>query len=209
MKNKLIKVFSIKIFPMLLIIIFVTIIALLLISCQKKKSELPKPAALSAEEAQNFISIKSPERVTHNTFTMVKPQQWSEVQYASNILVYLPPGSNINDSMAEKYSMMVVFLPENNTLSLRELTDEDLAKTKEIMPALDIIGDYENARFGQLDGLRIRFSIRVQNKTLESTQLRTMQGNRFYAFSQQCLQGECKYTDIFNEMAASFEWKNP
>ena len=200
MKNKLIKVFS-----MLLIII----IALLLISCQKKKAELPKPAALSAEEAQDFIAIKNPERVTHNTFSIVKPNGWREVQYASNILVYLPPESDINNSFAEKYSMAVGFLPENNTNSLRELTDKDIAKMKETMPALDVLGDYENARLGQLDGLRIRFSIRVQNKTIESTQLRTMQGNRFYAFSQQCLESECKYTDIFNEMAKSFEWKNP
>jgi len=182
----------------------IIILVFLLVACQKK-AELQG----QADDFKHYVAITNPERTQHNTFSIVKPKEWKEVQYANNIIAYLPPESEINDSSAEKYSMMVGFLPENNTDSLRELTDKDIAKMKETMPTLDVLGDYEDSRFGQLDGIRIRFSIRFQNKTIESTQLRTIQGNRIYAFSQQCLEGECKYTDVFNEMAGSFEWKNP
>jgi hypothetical protein len=189
------------------ILVAVLIISVLIIGCQPKS---PPTGANTNEllNSQAFVAIQNPERVTHNTFSMVKPKEWKEVQYASSVLVYLPPESDIKDQFAEKYSMAVGFLPENNTDSLKELTDKDMIKMKELMPALEI-GNYEDARVGQLDGLRIKFLIRVQNRTIESTQLRTMQGRVLYAFSQQCLEGECKYTDTFYEMAESFEWKNP
>ncbi|MFH0870152.1 MAG: hypothetical protein V1866_03790 [archaeon] len=180
------------------------LIVFLLVACQPKAEQQSQ-----ADDLKGFTAIANPERVTHNTFSMVKPREWKEVQYTNNILIYLPPESGINDSSAEKYSMIVGFLPENNTLSLKELTDMDMAKSKETLPALEIIGDYEPVGVGQLDGLKLRFRIKVQDKTIESTQLRTMQGNRIYAFSQQCLEGGCKYTDIFNEMIGSFEWRNP
>jgi hypothetical protein len=66
-----------------------------------------------------------------------------------------------------------------------------------------------NSRLGQLDAIKLVFTVQVLNQTLEVTQLRTEHGGVAYGLSQQCLLGTCKYTDVFNEMAGSFEWKNP
>jgi hypothetical protein len=189
-----------------LLLAVVLVLVIMAVGCQKKS--LAPPKELSQAEAQKFVFIKNPELVTHNTFTIVKPKAWQEVQHSSNTLVYLPIDSSINDSFSEKISMIVGFVPENETRSLEELTQIDLANSKEMMPALEVISQ-EDHRMGQLDGIRVVFTMRIQNRTIEITQLRTRQGRVVYAFSQQCEQDNCKYTDLFYEMAGSFEWKNP
>jgi hypothetical protein len=205
MKNKLTKALSV-----LLIMLLIIIIALLLISCQKKKAELPKPMALSAEEAQNFIAIKNPERVQYNTFSMVKPGEWKDFnpEEYKNIVVFLPPESNISEPFDEKISLMLGILPENETRSLREITDIDLEMAKKGSPPVDTVS-VNDARVGQLDGLKVILTTRVENQTIEMLQFRAMAGKRVYAITHQCLQGACKYDDVFNEMVQSFEWKNP
>jgi hypothetical protein len=186
--------------------VLVLVIMALGVGCQKKNSSLPPPQELSQAEAQKYVYIKNPELVTHNTFTMVKPKDWQEIPYSSNTLVYLPPDGSINDSFSEKISMIVGFLLENETRSFEELTQQEIAKSKEAMPSMEVIGQ-EAYRLGQIDGIRLVFTLRVENRAIEITQLRASQGRVLYAFSQQC--EKCEYTDIFYEMAGSFEWKNP
>jgi len=189
--------------------LFFIIVIFFLMGCQKKiVSGQKTPVELNPEEAQKFVAINNPERVTHNTFSMVKPKEWKEVLYASNTLIYLPPESSINDSFSEKISMIVGFVPENETRSLKEITEESFAKSKEIMPSIELVSE-DDYRLGQIDGIRLVFTARIQNRTLEITQIRARQGRVVYAFSTQCEQGMCQHTDIFYEMAGSFEWKNP
>ena len=123
-------------------------------------------------------------------------------------MVYLAPDSDINDSFSEKLSMIVGFLLENETRSFEELTQAEIANSKEIMPSMEVVSQ-EEYRLGQIDGIRLVLTLRMENRIIEITQIRASQGRVLYAFSQQCEQGKCKYADIFYEMAASFEWRNP
>jgi hypothetical protein len=198
---------------MMLLFCVVAMMVFLISGCQKKSLSPLLPENEAKEPGQNeqgysFVAIQNPEQVTHNTFSIFKPKEWQEIQYSSNTLVYLASGSSINDSFSEKISMIVGFLPENETRTLEELTQLELAKSKELMPDMQIISQ-EPCHLGQLDGIRLLFTTRIQDRIIEVTQLRAGQGNRVYAFSNQCEKGNCQYKGIFYDMATSFEWKNP
>ncbi len=189
-----------------IILILIITATLLLAGCGSEKAPLDEK---KASDFFKFTAIKDPVKVTHNTYSLVMPRDWKEVVHADNIILYLPPKSSVDDPFSEKFGIIVAFMPENNTFSLRELTEMAVEESIKTAQGLEFSGEYYDTRLGQIDALKIKFIIRVQNKDLEATQIRAMNGNVFYAFTQQCLEDECEYTDIFNEMAESFEWRNP
>jgi hypothetical protein len=195
-------------------VLSVLFIALFVTGCQKApisstdNASLPVGVQPATLNGQTFVYITDPVRVEHNTFSIVMPKSWTENTYKSS-LVYMAPGTIFNNTFSEKVSMMVGAFPENNTRSLKEITEDAINASKKSSPDLQIIEWDDNARLGQIDAIKVVFSTRIQNRTLILTQLRAMQGNRMYAFSIQCEQEKCEHSDIFNEMAESFQWKNP
>ena len=157
--------------------------------------------------AQTFVYITNPQRVEHKTFSIVKPKDWKETEYNS-ALIYLPPNGNLNDAFSEKFSMMGGFIPENETRSFKEITLSEIENSKSAMPNLQVIEFNETARLGRIDAIKVVLNTKIQNRTLVITQLRALQGNKAYAFSMQC-EERCADSNIFYEMAQSFEWKNP
>lgn len=180
------------------------IIALVLSGCSSEKAPLDEK---KASELFKFSAINDPVKISYKTFSMIKPREWKEVVREDNVIIYLPPKSDEKDPFSEKFGIIVSFLPENNTASLREITENDVEESIKASPGIEFSGEYNDAKLSQLDGLKIKFVNVVEGRELESTQIRAMNGNVFYAFTQQCLKDECEYTDIFNEMAESFEWK--
>jgi hypothetical protein len=158
---------------------------------------------------KKFFAIADPVMMEYNSFKIVKPREWKEVVNPNNIIIYLPKGSSIDDPLSEKFGIMVAFLPENNTLSLKDLTRMDIEESIKASGNIEFSGKYDDARLGEIDGLRIVFITRIKNKDVEATQVRAIHGNIFYAFTHQCLKGECKHSKVFEEMIQSFEWKNP
>jgi len=188
------------------ILLVLLIISMLLAGCSSEKAPLDER---KASELFKFVAIDDPVKISYKTFSMIKPRDWKEVVRENNVIIYLPPKSDEKDPFSEKFGIIVSFLPENNTASLREITENDVEESIKASPGVEFSGKYYDARLGQLDGLKIEFVNRVEDRELESTQIRALHGNVFYAFTQQCLKGKCKYTDVFEEMIASFEWKNP
>jgi hypothetical protein len=211
--NKIKKVIFSFVFCFVIIFAFSVFIA----GCQKKipagnneNNLAPLNNAGTGREKSNFtfVYITNPERVEHRTYAMYMPGDWKETEYNGG-LVYIPPGGEFLNPFSEKFAFNVVFLAENETRSLKQLTDLDIEKSKAMFPDLKVIQEDETARLGQLDAIKVVFTGTVQNKTLQITQFRTMHGPVFYAFTQQGEYGQIKYSDIFNEMAQTFEWKNP
>jgi hypothetical protein len=200
-----------KKFIFVFVILFV---ALLFVSgCQKKErldAEENSPAGQNQAQAENFtfIYIINPERVEHNTFSIVKPGDWKETGI-NNSVIYIPPGGKISDPFSEKMAMTVVFLSENETRSVSQLSALDIEKSREMFPDFQIVQQEANARLGQIDAIRLVFTGTVQNRTLQIAQIRAIQGNRFYAFTLQCEYEKCNQTNVFMEMARTFQWKNP
>jgi hypothetical protein len=154
---------------------------------------------------QTFTAIKNPEKMFHNTLNIVKPREWAEMPYGTT-LIYLPPGSEAMDPTAEKISASVRFLPENNTLDLREIMAVDIENGRKIMTNLSV-SELVPASLGKMGGYMVRGNFSVQSQSLEFTQIKMFYppSNRVYVVEIVCKLGECKYKDIFGEMAASFD----
>lgn len=193
----------------LIIIIFLALA--FMTGCQKNAPVVNNTENLVRDVARQemvFTYITNPERVEHRTFSIVMPADWKEVEY-NGVLVYMPQDGELADPLSEKISMVVGFLAENETRTLKQITESEINKSMTVFPSLQIMSWDDNSRIGQLDATKLLLSMRIQDKTLITTQLRVLHGSTVYAFSIQCEQDKCKYLDIFNEMASSFEWKNP
>ena len=88
----------------------------LISGCQKKApindlTASPKNSSTTME-GMTFLYITNPERVEHNTYSIVKSGDWTEKVH-NNSIVYLPPDGKPNDNFSEKIIMTVAFLPEN------------------------------------------------------------------------------------------------
>lgn len=189
--------------------VFAALIAMFLILTGCSEKESPRMGELSSSESAKFSSISDPVRSVHDHFSIIMPKSWDELVMENNIVLYLPPGSSEEDPFSEKIALMLDFLPENITVSLREMTENDIEESVKASPSLEFSGNYYSALLGQIDGLEIEFTNLLDGQYLESKQIRALEGNVFYAFTHQCVKGKCKHSSIFREMASSFEWKKP
>jgi hypothetical protein len=191
-----------------IIIPLILISLLLFVGCKQKQvtnnNLQPQINTINEKQVEDFKAIKNPERKEHKTFSITMPGDWKEIEYGLQI-IYLPKDSEAVDPLAEKISVVVRFIPENNTVGLKEMLDAGISDTKKLMPDFKVTSTTENFAFGKIDdGIKLEMTSTIQGKTMTYTQISGIAFNRMYAIAHSCIKDECKYTDIYYEMVDSF-----
>ncbi|MFH1403454.1 MAG: hypothetical protein ABIH11_04215 [Candidatus Altiarchaeota archaeon] len=164
-----------------------------------------KPAAGLDNPPQegDAVTVRGPERKFHRTLSIVMPAGWREVEY-QNMLIYLPPGSEVADPLSEKVTVAVGVLPENNTVPLKDILEDGIIDSRKIVPDLELISEEETSVSG-IYAIRMVFSGTIQGKRFENTQISLMRGKILYHLIHNCVKDYCRHGGSYREMVESLE----
>jgi hypothetical protein len=139
----------------------------------------------------------------HNTYSITMPGDWKEIQNGTRV-EYLPEQDDAKNPFAEKVIIMVVFLPQNYTIGIKETLEAGL-KANQDQLGIIVVSEEENVNLGHLNGaVRLRMVAPLNGEEMEYTQISAIAYNRIYTITHHCKKDQCMYTDIFNEMTDSF-----
>jgi len=178
--------------------------------CTKNKGpDLTRSEAPETEKAppQKIVPDLSPpegfERKFHRTFSILMPTEWREIEY-SNMIFYLPPGSEAVDPISEKVQVIAAGLPKENRLPLKNILEDGIDDSKKLIPDL-IMTKEEEITLGNNYAVRMVFTGTIQGKKFENIQISTINKDIMLHIVYNCFEDNCKYSDIYNKMVDSFE----
>jgi PBP1b-binding outer membrane lipoprotein LpoB len=152
-----------------------------------------------------YASIKDPIRKIHNTLSIVMPSDWKEIAVGT-MITYLPKDSEAADPLSEKVVVVVSFKNEQDVrMPLKEMAEKGINDMKSMLPDITLTSQDETAKLAGLDAIKFIFTASIQGKMLEYTQINAKKNNIVYGIMHSCIKGECKYTDIYNDMVSSFK----
>jgi hypothetical protein len=184
----------------LLAIIF--FLALTLAGCAHGNPSSPQNAAV--KNGYDFVAIKNPQQMIHNTLVVYKPADWQE-QKINKILYYLPPGATASSTVDEKIVVVVYSIPAQSTTTLAEFMHNDFALNQKTEPGLKFVTSTEPVKLGPLAGREEKYINQIIGKKIFIDQIEARSGDLLYKIRHSCGEGSCLSDAIFAEMVDSFE----
>jgi len=141
--------------------------------------------------------------VIHKDFRFIKPVTWDELEFP-NIYVFYPSGEDIENLDTERISVVVAYLPENETYVLKDLLYDGIERSKEEIPDISMIGDIVETNFGEETGLKMKYKGTYDKKEFQFLQTSIIKYNKVYTITYTCTTNNCNSYNVFNSMKKSF-----
>lgn len=186
------------VFLAVLLIVFIS-------SCSQKHAETsPNNNNNSPASADSPAVELVSKTMSHRSFSIKIPEDWKEIEYG-NAFIYLPQNGEAVDPAVEKVAVLVTFLPENNSVILKEIIAAGIEESKKLLPDLTVSSENSGSVMGNIDkGITVKFTATIQGKIIEYTQITAIHNNVLYVISHSCVKDQCSSTNVFNSMTKSF-----